>query len=425
MLKLPEYVVKVNDLQEGVYIKLKEKWFQHPFMFQHFKITTQSQIEALKDIGILDVVCIPSKCDKLPVVNKVYHCDIQQYDAKPLSSASPELDSMWKEKNERISLLRDKKIRIAQTQVRYKNVLAKMSMLVKNVAAGSNDALSETVSVVDEIASVFLKDTDSIVCLMDGQSTDDGLSNHSLNVAVLALMTGKSANLSADEMRHLGLGAMLHDIGKVQIEKKILRKQTPLTKPESDLLKLHVQYGMDVVGKLKALPVQVSRIIQQHHELANGGGYPLGIKGSAISRLSMITVIANIYDSLCNPTNPAKALLPYHALSVMFTKYKCLIDSQLFTHFVRSVGIYPPGSVVQLTNDAIGMVISINSRNPLKPSILLYDPMVPKDEALIFGLDEEPALAITQCISPQNLPKEIYSYLDPKPRNSYFPEEQK
>ena len=77
----------------------------------------------------------------------------------------------------------------------------------------------------------------------------------------------------------------------------------------------------------------------------------------------MITAIANIFDTLCNPIDASKALLPHHALSLMFTKFKNLLDAQLFTYFVRSVGIYPPGSVVQLSNDAVGMVISINSKN--------------------------------------------------------------
>jgi HD-GYP domain len=96
---------------------------------------------------------------------------------------------------------------------------------MRNVVAGSSSALDETAGMVTEIAEVFLKDSDSVVHLMDGQSGEDSLFSHSLNVTVLALMTGKSAKLSSEEMQILGLGAFLHDIGKSKIEKKIIRKR--------------------------------------------------------------------------------------------------------------------------------------------------------------------------------------------------------
>lgn len=423
-LQLPEYTVNVDDLQEGVYIKLQEKWFQHPFLFQNFKIKSQSQIKALKELGIREVLCVPCKSEHLPLAKSECTNHNQETDSHCTSECDASLSSLWAIKNERISLLKNKKKRIAQTKTKYRETLHKMPSVMQNVIAGSKSALDETTDMVADITSFFLLDSDSIVHLMDNKPGEDGLLGHSLNVTVLALMTGRSAKLPADEMNLLGLGAFLHDIGKSKIEKKVLKKQTPYTKAEQELIKLHSGYGLEIVGKLSGFPIQAAKIIHQHHERNNGEGYPLGLKGSSISRLSMITAIANIYDTLCNPINPSNGLLPYHALSLIFTKYKCFVDSQLFTYFVRSVGIYPPGSVVQLSNDAIGMVISVNSANPLKPSILLYDPVVPKDEALIFDLGEEPELTIVQCISPKTLPREIYGYLDPVLKTNYFPEQQ-
>jgi HD-GYP domain-containing protein (c-di-GMP phosphodiesterase class II) len=420
--QLPEYVVNVEDLQVGVYVKIKDKWFKHPFIFQHFKIKNQSQIEVLKSSGILQVICVPSKCDQLPLVPKKIDSLSSQQKDEGFSIDSSQVDELWAVKKKRILLLKEKKIQMAKTQASYNDVLQKIPLLMKNVFACSDEALRETTTLVDDIAATFLKDTDTIVHLMDCPDADETFSIHSLNVTVLALMTGKSAKLSAEEMHHLGIGSFLHDLGKSKIEKKILRKKAALTKPESEIFKLHTAYGAEIVDKFKSFPYQASKIITQHHELLNGEGYPLGLKGSAISDLSMITAIANIFDTLCNPVDASKALLPHHALSLMFTKFKNLLDTQLFTYFVRSVGIYPPGSVVQLSNDAVGMVISINSKNPLKPNILLYDPFVPKEEALTFWLDEEPDLAIVKCISPQKIPQEIFNYLDPKPKMHYFPE---
>ena len=118
--------------------------------------------------------------------------------------------------------------------------------------------------------------------------------------------------------------------------------------------------------------------------------------------------------------DPAESLTPYLALSYMFGQQKKLFDVEVLALFIRCLGVYPPGTVVQLSNGAIGMVMSVNPKNQLNPSIVLYDSDVPKKEALIVDLSDEPDLRVEKSIRLAHLPQEIFDSLSPRTRITYF-----
>jgi hypothetical protein len=163
-------------------------------------------------------------------------------------------------------------------------------------------------------------------------------------------------------------------------------------------------------------------IVYQHHERCDGRGYPRQLKSNEISRLTKILTVADCYDGLINRHDPQKSLTPYQALSYMFTKYSAVLDKESLSVFIRCMGVYPPGTIVVLNGDQIGMVVSVNLANVLAPSIVLYDPQIPKKEALIIDLDSEIDFKISSSIHPGKLPKEIFDYLSPRSRITYFVE---
>ena len=139
-LQLPEYTVSVDDLQQGVYIKLQEKWYQHPFLLQNFKIKSDSQIQALKELGIREVLCVPCKSDHLPLAKIESSVHDQEVESPSVIEDTASLNGLWDVKNERILLLKNKKKRIAQTKARYKETLHKMPVVMKNIFACSTSA---------------------------------------------------------------------------------------------------------------------------------------------------------------------------------------------------------------------------------------------------------------------------------------------
>ena len=136
--------------------------------------------------------------------------------------------------------------------------------------------------------------------------------------------------------------------------------------------------------------------------------------------LARIVAIANYYDELCNPFNLAHALTPHEALSMMFAKHRAKFDPRLLQMFIRCLGVYPPGTVVQLSNGMTGMVATVNTDRPMKPMVVVYDRDVPRLEAIMVDLDLETDLHIIKALRPGQVPPEVYVYLSPRKRISYY-----
>jgi hypothetical protein len=160
--------------------------------------------------------------------------------------------------------------------------------------------------------------------------------------------------------------------------------------------------------------------IAQHHEMIDGSGFPARLKGVSLSMPSKILALVNRYESLCNPSRPASAMTPHEALSLIFAQLKARFDGVVLNAFIRMMGVYPPGSVVQLADDRFALVVSVNSSRPLKPRVIVYDPSISKLEALILDLENYPELGIRRSLKPASLPRAAMDYLSPRQRICYF-----
>jgi hypothetical protein len=161
-------------------------------------------------------------------------------------------------------------------------------------------------------------------------------------------------------------------------------------------------------------------VIAQHHEHADATGYP---KGVALDRMSVgarIVAMVNHYDNLCNAAVPSKSLTPHEALSRMFAQLRSRFDATMLNAFIRLMGIYPPGSVVQLSDDRYAMVMTVNSARPLKPRVLVFDPNVAPDDAVHLNLETTPDLGIRRSLKGEQLPSRALDYLAPRQRVAYF-----
>jgi hypothetical protein len=161
-------------------------------------------------------------------------------------------------------------------------------------------------------------------------------------------------------------------------------------------------------------------IIAQHHEHADGSGFPNKLNMDRMSMGARIVALVNRFDGLCNPMLPSKSLTPHEALSLMFAQGRNRFDATMLNAFIRMMGVYPPGSTVQLTDDRYALVVSVNSARPLKPQVMVHEPSVKSEEALILNLEEMPDLGIRRSLKPMFMPRASLDYLSPRPRISYF-----
>jgi HD-GYP domain-containing protein (c-di-GMP phosphodiesterase class II) len=211
----------------------------------------------------------------------------------------------------------------------------------------------------------------------------------------------------------------LHDVGKTQLPDRVRWLEDNFSSAEYKLYQDHVAKSVQAAVAMELAKGAVLAIAQ-HHELTDGSGFPTRVKGENMTMGARILALVNRYDNLCNPSRTAMAMTPHEALSLIFSQFKTRFDSTALSAFIRMMGVYPPGSVVQLIDDRYGMVVSVNSSRPLKPRIIVYEPGVSKHEALILDLEHAPQLGIRRSLKPSALPGAAYDFLAPRQRVSYF-----
>ncbi|CAE6929804.1 HD-GYP domain-containing protein [Vibrio campbellii] len=404
----------VDRIQPGLHIRLPLKWNDHPFLLNSFKIKDQEQVEMIRHLGVKFVYFHPDQSDASPLPANQPQAEVKQVHALDL-----EAQKLWQEKQKRIEKLSAYRRRVIQCEKEFERSLARMRSVMTKIRNRPADAVGEAKQLIDDIVEKLMCDDNVTLHLMNGKNEFEDIYFHSLNVAVIAMMIGRAKGYSAEQLKALSFAALFHDMGKIKIPTAILRKQVPLSEPESNYLKLHTKYGLDMANQIEGFPESAKTVIVQHHELRDGSGYPEGLKGDEIDELAQVIIVANAFDNLCHTPVAAEQKIPYTALSHLYKNCKHLYKEENLNILIKFMGVFPPGTVVQLSNNMVGLVISVNASHLLFPNVLVYDPAVPRTQAPIIDLASKD-IKIVNAIHPSKLPEKIKEYLNPRSRISYF-----
>lgn len=410
-----------EDLHIGLYIYIDLPWFLHPFTLNSFKISTEEQIRQLRALEVPRFRYEPERSEGVP------GGALPALALEPVAPASENVseigigpDPAVAGVDPHVQQLREHRQAVARTEKSFVKAVGVMRRLNKNLLSQPGDSLEEMGGLVDQMATVFLDRADVTLQVMGENCGGEEAYHHSLNVSILCMMLVKGLELTSEQAGILGRGALLHDIGLIEFPDRILSKSAgEQARSERAPRVRHIEYGL-MIGKQLGLAPEVLSIIEQHHELADGTGYPRGLRIEQIAPLARVVALANFYDNLCNPVNFAQAMTPHEALSFIFARRKGQFDARVLELMIRSLGVYPPGSIVKLSNGAIAMVVSVNPHKPLRPWVLVYDAAVPKEEAAMFNLEMQVDLTISRGIRPALLPPPVYIYLSPRKRITYF-----
>jgi HD-GYP domain-containing protein (c-di-GMP phosphodiesterase class II) len=405
--------IPVDHLQPGIFISLSNiGWLQHPFMVSEFCISSEKQIRALKEMGLKEILWDPTRST-----------------AKPLSASaaveeedfgSSALAGMLDEKRSRIDRVRVCREQFARREREYEKDTTAASDILKTVAGRPMEAYAKAKDLVWRTTTGLIGAENDIVHLVNSKGKDVGPASHSVNVMVLSLLLGKAIRLSEEEMKCLGMGALLHDAGKSEVPQRILRSDSR-TKPEEDFYRGHVAFGIKVVAGIREIGVPVRNIIACHHELWDGSGYPNKLLAEKIPKLARIVALVNRYDNLCNPLDIKQAKTPAGTITYLFKNEAARFQPEILQAFVKMLGIYPPGSFVELSNGAVGLVIESNSADILHPLLMLHDAEIPRAEAILLDL-RDTDLTIVSAVNPATLPLAVVEYLAPRGRVDYYVE---
>lgn len=411
--------VDVKHLRIGLFVELDIGWMAHPFPSGSFKISSLKQIEAIRGLGLARVRYVPAKSDPVP--------GDALGDAQTASddvAAAVELElkqSVQREqlaRQQRANRLRAQQQSLDYCERRFGEAARLYRKTLEQVHSQPVQAAGLCQALVSGFVGDMLADGESSIRLLT-ENAGEKSAMHTVNVTVISLLLGKTMGLSQQDMLDLGMAAFLHDIGKMELPDRVRWPEDNFSSAEYKLYQEHVARGVQV-AKTMALSNGTLLAIGQHHELVDGSGFPARLSGAQMTVASRIIALVNRYDNLCNPSRPGAALTPHEALSLIFAQLKTRFDAAALSGFIRMMGVYPPGSVVQLVDDRYASVVSVNSSRPLKPRVIVHEPGVPKHEALILDLEHSPHIGIRRSLKPSSLPIAAMDYLAPRQRVSYF-----
>ncbi len=414
--------VEVSRLRVGLYVYLDLGWMAHPFPLNNFRISSPEQIDTIRNLGIARIRYSPEQ--SLPEALQELHPDApsgglaQTLSQHSAGAAQTEVangeaaQKRWREAlSEQNRSLQQCERRFAEATRTYRAALEKVRLDPKAAADSSSH-------LVQDFLSHVVGDQESCIRLLS-EASGDRASMHSINVTVIAVMLARALKMSEQEIADVGLGALLHDIGKIELPDRVRWRSDNFTAAESRFYQDHVGQGV-ALGRKMGLGAGTLLALAQHHEYVDGTGFPLKLTGDKLSVAGRIVAMVNRYEGLCNPNNPSQALTPHEALRAMFSQQKAKFDAEFMQAFIRMMGVYPPGSVIQLNDERYALVVSVNSMRPLKPRVLIHDPNVPRHEALLVDLESEPGLGIRRSLKPLQLPAATMDYLSPRTRLCYF-----
>ncbi|MGX9462289.1 HD-GYP domain-containing protein [Shewanella sp. A14] len=295
---------------------------------------------------------------------------------------------------------------IRQTQA--KKLLVEAKELIKKVMSetfsGRTIEVSQVENIADKMIESVMDDADAFKCISALRSKDAYLLEHSINVAFLLVTFGIHLNLDRELLKKMAVGGILHDIGKIYVDDEVLHKPGKLTPEEYEHMKLHQVYAIDIMNETIELPQVSKDVCLMHHEKLDGKGYPNGLKDDQIPLHGRMSCIVDIFDALTATRCYKEAMSPAAAFKVLLSLTPFHLDPQLVYEFIRCVGVYPVGSLVQLSDDRVGIVWDAKGRDALHPIVKCFYSLKHKRYTEVTMVDLlKSELHIEKGVSPSSL----------------------
>lgn len=276
--------------------------------------------------------------------------------------------------------------------------------IMQDVKTGRLIKTNKARKVVEDIVNQLINNRHIAGKLADIRILDDYTFAHSVNVCILSISTGVIMGYSKIRLRELGIGALLHDVGKMKIPDEILNKRGPLTEREFEEIKRHTILGYEILSEHPDITSNAARISIQHHECYNGSGYPWGVRDEEVHEYSKIVAIADVYDALTADRVYKNAIMPYEAMEIIIASSGYQFDPQIIKLFVENSEIYPVGSTVELNTGETGMIVNVDRVLPTRPVIRLISDMNGKEitEDIEINLINNPTIFIKKILRFRN-----------------------
>jgi putative nucleotidyltransferase with HDIG domain len=358
--------IPVSGLKVGMYVcELDRPWLETPFILQGFKITSLKEIDTITE-----------------------HCEfvyIEGTEDAWLEAEEKPIPDKPTKKSKTYTNTSTNKQEYSRAASIHENAKNLTRSFMDDVRLGQGINIQEVKSNVSQCVSSVLRNPDAMMWMSKMRKKDEYTSEHSLNVGLLAISFGRHLGASEEDLNKLGMAGMLHDVGKMRTPIEILNKESQLSLEEYDIMRSHAQHGRDILMSHKNVYHGAVDVAYSHHEALDGSGYPRKIKSSGITDFTRIVTLCDVYDAITSDRIYKEGKSSLAALKVLYQNKGTKFDHKLVGEFISCIGLYPPGSVVELQNGKVGIVISTNYRNRHLPKVLLLrdESKMPQPETVL------------------------------------------
>ena len=363
--------ILTKELRLGMYVAdVGRGWLNHPWKTKSKLLSSSEEIRELLEYGITEVMVDPgkSKPGAIPLQEKS--------EAAPEKKPAQSVIQNHQPTTITPETVSGVEMELPKAEKAYGRALDTSKALVAACRMNKKIELVAVQENVEELVESVSRNRVALMALIKLRKFDDYTYTHSLNVSVLAISTGKSLGLSDNELKILGLGTMFHDLGKTQIPGYILNKPGKLSDEEFAIMRSHAaRSGQIIIDQKLQVEELVYKIARHHHERNDGSGYPDRIQGEEIPNLVTICGLSDVYDALTSDRVYHKGRSLHDALKFIYSLRGNHFDADWVDRFVQSIGIYPPGTIVQLNTEHVAVVIDIDQNALHEPLVkVIADP---------------------------------------------------
>lgn len=369
-------------------MRLDRPWLETPFLFQGFYIRDEDEIDELR-----------AHCKHVHVSRETLPVTVAGPKPVPQTTRTVSKAKAGKRKSFSLrsvfGLAKPQQTEVdggedefSQTNVIYKNTtslaeetkaatglhkdaIVSVENVMQNLQKSGSLDVDRLKSTVTPMVDSVLRNPAALACLVRLQKKDDYLYHHSLASSVWATILGRQLGLSRDDLDIIALGAMLLDVGMTQVPNKTLAKPGKLDEGEQKIIRMHVQFGLDILEKSHSLDSRVREMVAHHHERYNGTGYPRGLKGNDIPVFGRIAGIVDAYDAMITQRPYAEQKSSYDALRKLRVLSDVEFQAEMVDQFTRAIGAFPTGTLVELNTGDVAIVTKQNQIRRLRPKVMV------------------------------------------------------
>lgn len=398
MAKAQAIQLPLSQLRIGITVKLPLSWQHHPFWLNRIKIEQQAQIELIKSLDVPYVFLLSGQT--------LLQDNPQPKADEVAPAAQPSEDEAL------LAAKHTAKKALRLSQSRFIDSINHCRAAFGKIASDPAGAYRDAATLVESLLE-HLHQTDNprLAIVTTGEATS--VTQHGVSVAVLALIIAKAMDLSKSDMRDIALGCLFHDIGKLKVPENIRNKKADLSTAEMNFIKMHPNFGVDMLSKTGLFNKAVLNIVLHHHEYVDGSGYPDGLTDKQIPMLTQVVSLANDFDAQLWANEEHS---PQQALGFLFKNHAGKHAQTLIALLVKLLGIYPPGTLVQLSDGQFAKVM-LTTASVKQPHVWACSPDG-SDPKLRF-LDQE-QIDIERVVTHAELNERLHKVLQSGVGSSFY-----